>query len=59
MAYAIDNLTNSGIGKAELIVNGGKIVSTYRAIRQGLTMTESVPFIFSQELLKMSQVLTL
>lgn len=34
MAYAIDTLTNSGIGKAELTVNGGKIVSTYRAIRQ-------------------------
>ncbi|MBO5958101.1 MAG: right-handed parallel beta-helix repeat-containing protein, partial [Bacteroidales bacterium] len=34
MAYAIDNLTNTGAQKAETVVNGGKVISTYRAIRQ-------------------------
>ncbi|MBE5951361.1 MAG: hypothetical protein E7260_07155, partial [Lachnospiraceae bacterium] len=34
MAYAIDNLTNSGIGAATLYIEGGYIVSPYRAIRQ-------------------------
>jgi len=34
MAYAIDNLTNGGIGDVTLNVKGGTIVSTYRAIRQ-------------------------
>ena len=34
MAYAIDNLTNGGIGDATLNVTGGVITSTYRAIRQ-------------------------
>ena len=34
MAYAIDNLTNGGIGDVTLNVKGGRVVSTYRAIRQ-------------------------
>ena len=34
MAYAIDNLTNTGAQKAETVVNGGKVISEYRAIRQ-------------------------
>lgn len=33
MAYAIDVLTNGGIGDASLTVNGGLVVSPYRAIR--------------------------
>lgn len=34
MAYAIDNLTNGNGGEAVTIVEGGKIISSYRAIRQ-------------------------
>lgn len=36
MAYAIDNLTNTGAQNAETTINGGVIKSTYRAIRQFL-----------------------
>ena len=36
MAYAIDNLTNTGAQIAETVINGGTIKSTYRAIRQFL-----------------------
>ena len=39
MAYAIDVLTNTGAGDAEAVINGGYIVSTYRAIRQFLNST--------------------
>ena len=41
MAYAIDNLTNTGAQKAETIINGGTIKSTYRAIRQFLNSTSA------------------
>ncbi len=34
MAYAIDNLTNGTIGDANLVINGGKVESTYFAVRQ-------------------------
>jgi len=34
MAYAIDNLTNTGAQNAETTINGGTVKSTYRAIRQ-------------------------
>lgn len=34
MAYAIDNLTNGEIGAATLTIEGGTIISPYRAIRQ-------------------------
>ena len=34
MAYAIDNLTNTGAQKAETVINDGNIISEYRAIRQ-------------------------
>ena len=36
MAYAIDNLTNTGAEIAETTINDGVIKSTYRAIRQFL-----------------------
>ena len=36
MAYAIDILTNGGIGDVKATINGGTIKSTYRAIRQFL-----------------------
>lgn len=39
MAYAIDNLTNTGDQKAETVINGGTVKSTYRAIRQFLNST--------------------
>ena len=42
MAYAIDNLTNSGIGPATLTVEGGKLVSPYRAIRQFANCTKEL-----------------
>ena len=41
MAYAIDNLTNGKGTKAETVINGGTIKSTYRAIRQFLNGTEA------------------
>jgi hypothetical protein len=41
MAYAIDNLTNGKGTKAETIINGGTIKSTYRAVRQFLNGTEA------------------
>ena len=41
MAYAIDNLTNTGAQKAETVINGGVIKSTYRAIRQFLNSTSA------------------
>ena len=41
MAYAIDNLTNGKGTKAETIINGGTVKSTYRAIRQFLNGTEA------------------
>ena len=34
MAYAIDNLTNGTIGDAYLVISGGKVESTYFAVRQ-------------------------
>ena len=41
MAYALDNLTN-GVGTyAEMIINGGEIKSTYRAVRQFLNGAEA------------------
>lgn len=42
MAYAIDNLTNSGIGAATLTIEGGNIVSPYRAIRQFANCTKEL-----------------
>lgn len=33
MAYAIDNRTNTGAKATILVINGGEIISTYRAIR--------------------------
>ena len=33
MAYAIDVLTNTGVGDAEAVINGGLLKSTYRAVR--------------------------
>lgn len=36
MAYAIDNLTNGGIGDVYCTINGGTVKSTYRAVRQFL-----------------------
>ncbi len=36
MSYAIDILTNGGIGDVKATINGGTIKSTYRAIRQFL-----------------------
>ena len=41
MAYAIDNLTNGKGTRAETVINGGTIKSTYRAIRQFLNGTEA------------------
>ena len=41
MAYAIDNLTNTGAQNAETVINGGTIKSTYRAIRQFLNSTSA------------------
>ena len=41
MAYGIDNLTNGKGTKAETIINGGTVKSTYRAIRQFLNGTEA------------------
>ena len=41
MAYAIDNLTNGKGTKAETIINGGTVKSTYRAVRQFLNGTEA------------------
>ena len=41
MAYAIDNLTNGKGTKAETIINGGAVKSTYRAVRQFLNGTEA------------------
>ena len=41
MAYGIDNLTNGKGTYAEIIVNGGTVKSTYRAIRQFLNGIEA------------------
>ena len=41
MAYAIDNLTNTGAQNAETVINGGTVKSTYRAIRQFLNSTSA------------------
>jgi len=41
MAYAIDVLTNTGAEKAEAVINGGTIKSTYRAIRQFANSTKA------------------
>ena len=35
MSYGIDNLTNGGVGDAELTITGGTIISTYAAVRLG------------------------
>ena len=41
MAYGIDNLTNGKGTYAETIINGGEIISTYRAVRQFLNGVEA------------------
>lgn len=41
MAYAIDNLTNGKGTYAETIINGGNIISPYRAVRQFLNGVEA------------------
>ena len=41
MAYAIDNLTNGKGTYAETVINGGTIVSPYRAVRQFLNGVEA------------------
>ena len=41
MAYAIDNLTNTGDQVAETIINDGVVKSTYRAVRQFLNSAKA------------------
>ena len=41
MAYAIDNLTNGKGTYAETVINGGTVVSPYRAVRMFLNGTEA------------------
>lgn len=41
MAYAIDNLTNGKGTRAETVINGGRVSSTYRAVRQFLNGVEA------------------
>ena len=42
MAYAIDNLTNTGAGDAKTTINGGVVKSTYRAVRLFLNSTKAL-----------------